>query len=342
MAEPGESENGPRCSEPECNGAITAYCFGGIREEDRDRFEAHVLECDLCWQEVQRLDSLIHTLRSEKSLTQRHFVSDIVSLVGISSEFPRFVAGHRIHAAVAAAIFACTVAGSVLMEIAYQCDRFGLFAWTAAPVAFLWMAGAIVTALVADWKLTGSGRTSGLAASIVVLLSAAALQYLVLRPSLPAYPITEATFQTWTAQAAYLKDTVYTVAFAALFTLLPFHFIVTMQRELQGGRHRMAFELLTGGRFAVAPLRSPYIRPWLLVVLLLGGAIYSILSTAHLLEALKVTEYSNLFILTIQIRWLLFLALGLEGLAWYHSSLNELKRESGAVYRLSSPHLTSR
>src|ERR1022692_3936877 len=159
MAELGESKDRLHCSEPECNEAITAYCFGGIREEDRDRFEAHVLECDLCWQEVQRLDSLIHTLRSEKSLTQRHFVSDIVSLVGISSEFPRFVAGHRIHAAVAAAIFACTVAGSVLMEIAYQCDRFGLFAWTAAPVAFLWMAGAIVTALVADWKLTGSGRT---------------------------------------------------------------------------------------------------------------------------------------------------------------------------------------
>ncbi len=341
MAEPGESKNGPRCGKPEWNEAITAYCFGGIREEDRDRFEAHVLECDLCWQEVQRLDSLIHTLRSDKSLTQRHFASDIVSLVGISSEFRRFVAGHRIHAGVAAAIFACVVAGSVFMEIAYQYDRFGPLAWTAAPVALLWMAGAMVTALVADWKLTGSGRASGLAASIAVLLSAAALQYLVLRPFLPSYAITEATFQTWTAQAAYLKDTVYTVAFAALFTLVPFHFIIAMQRELQGGRHRMAFELLTGSRFGIAPLRSPYIRLSLLGVLLLGGAVYSILSTAHLLEALKVTAYSNLFIQIIQIRWLLFLALGLEGLAWYHSALNELKRESIAVYRLSGPHQIS-
>lgn len=69
MAEPGESENGPRCSEPECNEAITAYCFGGNREEDRDRFEAHVLECHLFWQEVQRLDSLINTLHSDKSLS---------------------------------------------------------------------------------------------------------------------------------------------------------------------------------------------------------------------------------------------------------------------------------
>jgi len=102
MAEPSESKKRPRCSQPGCNEGITAYCFGGIRGEDRDQFEAHVLECDLCWQEVQRLDSLIHTLRSDKSLTQRHFASDIVSMAGISSEFPRFVAGHWIHAGVAA------------------------------------------------------------------------------------------------------------------------------------------------------------------------------------------------------------------------------------------------
>jgi len=258
-------------------------------------------------------------------------------MAGISSVFPRFVAGHRIHVGVAAVIFACIVALSVFMEIAYQYDRFAAFAWTAAPVVFLWMAAAGIGALATDWRLTRAGRASGLAASIGVLVSAAALQYMVLRPFLPIFPITEATFQTWTAQAAFLKDTVYTVAFTALFTLVPFHFIVTMQRELQGGRHRMAFELLTGGRFAVAPTRAPYIRAWLLGVLLVCGAIYSIVSTAHLLEALKVTEYSNLFIHTIQIRWLLFLALGLEGLAWYHSALNELKRESAVVYRLSNP-----
>lgn len=342
MAEPNGGKNGPHCRQPELNEAITAYCFGAIGGEDRDRLEAHVLECDLCWHEVQRLDSLIKTLRSEKSLTQRHFVSDIVSMAGISSEFPRFVAGHRIHVGVGAVICASIVALSVFMEIAYQYDRFVAFAWTAAPVVFLWIAMAVVGALASDWRLTRSGRVSGLAASIAVLLAAAALQYLVLRPFLPAYPISEATFQTWTAQAAYLKDTAYAVIFATLFTLVPFHFIITMQRELQSGRHRMAFELLTGSRFAVAPLRAPYIRLWLLGGLLACGGIYSIVSTAHLLEALKVTEYSNLFIHTIQIRWLLFLALGLEGLAWYHSALNELKRESAMVYRLSNLHLTSR
>jgi hypothetical protein len=245
------------------------------------------------------------------------------------------------HVGAVSAIFAGIVALSVFMEIAYQYHRFAVLAWTAAPAVLLWIAVALAGAMASDWGLTGSGRTSGLALSNGVLLAAAALQYLVLRPFLPAYPITEAMFQTWTAQAAYLKDTVYALVFAALFTLMPFHFIIAMQRELQNGRHRMAFELLTGGRFAVAPLHSPYITPWILGLLLICGAIYSIVSTAHLLEALKVTEYSNLFIHTIQIRWLLYLALGLEGLAWYHSALNELKRECAVVYRLSDPNRAS-
>jgi hypothetical protein len=110
-----------------------------------------------------------------------------------------------------------------------------------------------------------------------------------------------------------------------------------MQRELQGGRYRLAFEVLTGGRFAITPMGAPYLRVWLLGLLLLLGGVFSIVSTAHLLEALKVSEHTNLFMHTIQVRWLLFLALGLETLAWYQSLLNELRRECTVVYRLAAP-----
>ena len=340
MAESGETT--PRCGQPEVSESVTAYCFGEISEQDRDRFEAHLLECDFCWEEVQRLDTVVRKLRSDKTLTQRQFASDIVGMAGISSEIHSFVAGHWIHAGTSAVIYAFIIAISVFMEIAYQYDVYATVAWSAAPLVFIWLAATTIGALAADWRLTRSGRASGLAASIGVLVFAAALQYAVLRPYLPEFSVTQASFQTWTAQAAYLKGVVYTVAFAAVFVLVPFHFIVTMQRELQSGRHRPAFDLLTGSRFGVAPADALYIRVWLLGALLLLGAVYTILSTAHLLEALKATEYSNLFIHTIQIRWLLFLALGLEGLAWYHSALNELKRECAAVYRLSNPHGPSR
>jgi hypothetical protein len=51
----------------------------------------------------------------------------------------------------------------------------------------------------------------------------------------------------------------------------------------------------------------------------------------YCLEALKVTPHTNLFIHTIQIRWLLFLGLGVECCWWYYSALNELRRECKAV-----------
>ena len=73
---------------------------------------------------------------------------------------------------------------------------------------------------------------------------------------------------------------------------------------------------------------------WVFGVLLLSGAVYSLVSTAHLLEALKVTEHSNLFIHLIQIRWVLFLALGGECCWWYYSAVNELKRECGEVCKV--------
>jgi hypothetical protein len=337
MAELGDAGNWGPCGRPNLNETITAYCFAEIGERERDEFEEHLLECDFCWHEVQRLDAVVGALRSEKTLTQRQFLSDIVGMAGISAQFQHFLGGHRLHAWLSASIYAAIIALSVFMETAFQYDRFAALAWTAAPVVFVWLVLGTIGALAVDWVVTRSGRDLGLAGSVGVVVSAAALQYVILRPFLPSYPITEAAFQTWTAQAAYLKGTVYAVVFVSLFMLTPFHFVIRMQRELQGGRYRLAFEVLTGGRFAITPMGAPYLRVWLLGLLLLLGGVFSIVSTAHLLEALKVSEHTNLFMHTIQVRWLLFLALGLETLAWYQSLLNELRRECTVVYRLAAP-----
>ena len=253
-------------------------------------------------------------------------------MAGISSNVHRFLGGHWLHALVAAGIYASMIAISVPMEVAYEYDRYSALVWTASPLALAWFIAATIGALTADWIVTRSGRTFGLAAAMGVFVVTAALQFIMVRPYLPAYSVTQASFQTWTAQAAYLKGVGYSAAFAAFFVLVPFHFVITMQRELHKGRHLIAFEFLTGGKFGIAPLGALYLRVWLL-----GGALYSIGSTSHLLEALKATQYSNLFILSIQIRWLLFLALGMEGIMWYHSALNELKRECTVVYRLANP-----
>jgi len=333
MAEPVDQRRSD-CKWPATPEAITTYCFGEATEEERYRFEVHLLECSHCWREVQRLDALIRAIQGNKSITQA-FNADLVGMIGISGKLRTRLAGHLPHALVASAVYAGMLAVSILMEIAFRYDVFATMAWTLAPLVSLWGIGTTLLALTADWKLTVSGRKSGLAVSALLLAAAGLVLYAAVRPFLPAYPVTEASFQTWTAQAAFLKDCLYCTIFTAAFVLVPFHFIVTMQGELTSGRHRSALELLSAGKYAIAPRGAPYIRVWLLAALFILGALYSIISTAHLLEALKTTAFSNLFVHTIEIRWLLFVALGIECCWWYYAALNELKRECGVVRRLA-------
>ena len=328
-------EKGLSCSWPGAGDSVTSYCFGGASDKERYRFEAHLIDCPHCWREVQRLDTIIQSIQADRRVTER-FDAELVGTIGISASFGRYLAGHRLDALVATLLYALIAASAVFLEIAFQYDRFAPIAWTWATIIFAWTAATTLVVLTLDWRSTRAGRNSGLVVSACLLAVAGALQYISFRAFLPAYPITEASFQTWTAQAAFLKDVVYSAAFTAVFLLVPFHFVLAMQRELSSGRITIASELLSGGKLAVAPRGAPYLRVWLIGGLLVFGAAYSIVSSSHLLEALRVTEYTNFFIHILQIRWLLFLVLGLESSWWYYSAINELKRECNALHRLNS------
>jgi hypothetical protein len=336
MIEPDPSGEANDCVRPDLNETVTAYCFGKISQEQRDRFETHLLECEYCWAEVQRLDSLIRSLRVDKSLTQRTYATDIVASAGISTKLEKVLGGHWIHAIVAGSLYAFLFAETLFMEVAYAFDQFEAFVWSTAPIIFLWVLVTTLGALTLNWYLARLGKSAPVIATVAILVVTAGLLYTILRPQLPAYSVTQASFQTYTAQAAYLKGIYYFVPFAIVFLILPFNFVLAMQRELNAGRHRAGLEVLSGGRLAVAPRGAPYPRFWALCGLLILGAITSIVSTAHLLEALKPTGFSNLFIHTIQIRWIAFLVLGVECLGWYHWALTELKRECLVVNQLSS------
>ena len=318
------------CGWPDASESVSTYCFGDLADKDRYRFEEHVIECTTCWTAVQRLDAIIRTIQIDRGLTRR-FDADVVTLIGISSRLSLVFGGHALHAVSVSLIYGFMFAVTVFMEIAYQYDRYQTFAWSAATLVFCWTVSTTLASLATDCRLTRSGSRLGLLASGAMFFTSAAIHYGVIRPFLPDQSITQATFQTWTAQAAYLKGVIYCSSFTAFFLLVPFHFIVTMQRELVASRHRTVWEVLSGNAFAVFPRGAPYLRMWLLPGLLLVGAMYSLASTAHLLEALKATAYSNLFIHMIQIRWGLFLALGAECSWWYYSVVNELKRECRAV-----------
>jgi hypothetical protein len=267
-------------------------------------------------------------------LSRRDFFPDIVTATGVSARLSGFASGHVWHVVVAASLYATLCSVSVFMEVAYQYDRYARMAWTAAPLVWLWMSASTLGILAFVARRARQNR-SALVSSTLLLVAAAAILYAVFRPFLPAHAITQATFQTYTAQAAYLKDLIYFVPFAAVFLLPPFHFIVRMQAALVGGQHRAVASVVLAERYAIPPSGVLYPRVWALSALLVVGAIVSMISGAHLLENLKPTEYSNLFIHTVQFRWLVYLALGLETLAWYHHALTEVRRECLVRQRLA-------
>jgi hypothetical protein len=324
------------CRRPDLNCSVTAYCFGEATPSEREDFEAHLLECDFCWAEVQRLGRAVRMLRSDRQLTRSIFTVQIATCLGIPGKLTRPFGGHWVHAIAASALYALLFAIAFPLEVAYRFDVYGNHAMTIAVALFAWIFATTILALFLDWRSVTSGRRAGLLYSIGIALASAAILYLGVHPYLPAKPITEATFQTYTAQSAYLKSLFYYVPFAFIFVFTPFHFVLAMQSEFAAGRHGLGLGLLTGSRPAVPPRGAIFLKFWVLCGLLLLGTIVSIIMAAHLLDNLRQGPYTNLFVHVLQFRWCLYMGLGLESLVWYYFALTELKREALAIDNISA------
>ncbi len=319
------------CSAPEISQHLTAYCFGHATEPEQRAVEAHLLECECCWQEAQRLSAAVQVLRSDRSVMQSLSPADIAATFGLSAKLPLLFAGHGWHVFLSSAIYAMLYAVALLAEVAYQFDRYGSTALKIAPLVFGWVFGAALVGLWADWKWTRQGRQAGLALSVSISLLAALALFAGVCLFLPASPITEANFQTYTAQAAYLKTMSYFLILAVFFWLAPFHLVIAMQRELQAGRHQLVLGLLTGDKPSVTPRGAIFLRFWGLSLLLVAMVAIGLYLHFHLFDNLKPGAYLNFFAQLIQTRLILYFALGIECLAWYYRALNELKRECWAI-----------
>jgi DNA-binding winged helix-turn-helix (wHTH) protein len=245
----------------------------------------------------------------------------------VESQLPSGYA-HLVRALAACILYASLFAGAVLLEIAYKFDSYHRTGFKIATMAFVWIALTSAAALELDRKLVFKDKKFGLSACVLTFLISAALVFICVTRFLPDFPITLATFQTYSAQAAYLKDTVYFLALALLFLILPSHFISTMEHEINQGRRDSVAEALTGARLAASSTGAIYPRFWALASLLVVFAALAIAMTAHLLDNLQDGPYKNLFIQLVYLRGVLYFGLGIERLVWYRTSLDQLKHQS--------------
>lgn len=263
------------------------------------------------------------TIQSESAAARIEKAGAVSGAGWLASPF----GGHLWHVFAGCVLYALLYVDALFLEVAYQFDRFGPSAFKLSPLVFLWIFGTSAAALWLDWRQTLRGKMLGLVLSLLAFISAGILLYAALGLFLPEHPVTEAGFQTYPAQGAYLKSVYYFLPLGVLFLLLPYHFVLSVRRDLRDGRHRPVLDLLSGKRSSAAPAGAVYLRAWWLVVALAVAVAAAFVAMAHLFEGLKPNPHSGLFVQLAQWRLLLYVSLGLECTLWYYWTLNEIKRE---------------
>ena len=141
-----------------------------------------------------------------------------------------------------------------------------------------------------------------------------------------------ASFGTWPAHLAYLKSVFYAWMVGPIFLLLPFHFVVVMQRQLASGRHREVCEVLVGGdKLAVPPPGALYPRVWALTAYLAGLFALNYAGLSHLFDGLDPGPHKTLFMSLVLVRVSFWLDLPAMCIWWYASRLGDLRRECRAA-----------
>jgi hypothetical protein len=319
------------CVAPGFSNLAQAHRFEYASEKEQKVFAAHVRECAACQQKIQRQDGIVHPLYANGALRHLFSLANAAMPMRIFARLSRLFSGHLWHVIMTCVLYAGLYVVTLLIEIAYQFDKYGDAGLKASPIVYLWIFGTSIIGLAVDWRFTTKSKPYGLISCILIFLGAAAILYGGICLFLPSSSITELAQQPYIAQAAYLNDTCYSLLLVMIFLIPTFHFIITLQQELRAGRHRLVFELLSGDKASVAPSGTIYPSFWILALVLMAMAAFSIYLTANLLDHLRPSPYKNLFTNLIYLRLILYYGFGLKSLGWYYQALNHLKRESRAV-----------
>ncbi len=237
-------------------------------------------------------------------------------------------AGHGQFVLLASGLHGLLSGEAVILEIAYQFSRLGRSGLSVALAAFFWTFVTSCLALTVDRRRTRS-KASGMGVIMLMTYGSAMVLQLTLHQFLPSAAVTELTGrQPQSAQAAYLKNIVlYFLPLITAYVLIPYHFVMALQREMQAGEDRSVLALLTAQPRGVVPRSAIYLRVWWLALGLMLAGVVSVFLTQDLFDHLRPSRYMSVFMELALGRCLLFFGLGLLCLVWYAKALNEIKRE---------------
>lgn len=232
---------------------------------------------------------------------------------------------------VAALLYGMLFGLAVIVEVSYDFDRYGGAALAMAPLATFWITGTTVGALILDTYLVRRESAVGLLASAVVMIMAAFLLLLDLFLFLPSNPTVQAQFQTYTAQAGYLKALWHFLPIGVVGLAVPFHYMTAVEYEIQNRRLPFVRVFASLPPTNIPASGAPFLPPWVFSILLTGLAAVFILGNAYLFANLTGSPYMNLFMTLVLLRMGLSIALGLFCLGWYIWRLAALREQCKAL-----------
>lgn len=219
--------------------------------------------------------------------------------------------GHRTYVGVVSVLYGFLFWIALVLEVAYKFNLYGstaiwlgLFIWTFNSLALL-AACALVSKRLRERR--GDGLFIGLSILVLGVIGACGLAAWFL----PRVPITESTLQAQPALAAFVKNAlVYFLPLGVFFLLNPFYFVVATELKAQ--------RVITA-----VPMDVIFIRPKVLLIITLGGIVYSLVTTFYMLDHLQPGPYHGLFISLIFVRFLVFFGLAVGSTLWYKAALAE-------------------
>lgn len=317
------------CNEQVLSARIADLCLGEASGEERSALEAHLLVCDECWTEFQRVNEAVQVLRSDKAL-EPVMVADLIQLVGLGARLHRWLGGHAVIAVAISIGFGLMMALALLVEVAYEWPTYSH--WAMYVSVIIGVGSAAVSLLSFDLmrRRLIAGRTNSIVFALGPLVAWAVCVALTIAPFLSPDPTVLASFQTMTARIGWVKSVGQALQIP-LLALVPFHFVLAMQHDLWSNRIDRLLKLLTNDPMRVTPRGTLYIRPVLGAAIFVLFAAWWIIGSAHLLENLQAGPHLALFMALGISRMMVVLLSLFAVLIWYARVLNELKREAIAI-----------
>lgn len=262
-------------------------------------------------------------LRFDRELMPPVTPTEVAVSFGVSAWLGESFGGHWWMAIVSCALYALLYVEAFWTEVGMQMERYAKYPLRATPIVFVLIFASTFIALKLCHRRTLRGANYSLMPSLCLLLASGLAAYAlswVLLPNLsingPGKP-----------QEAYFRNTSAFLAAGCFCLLVPYHFVLTMQRELSEGKHAMALRFLSGQKDAILPRKAVYLNLRLVFVFLVIVGLSIWWANDLYFNTLPAGRNRTVLVALVIFLWFHYHALAAGWLFWYSRMLNELKRE---------------